>query len=346
MNKTKMTLAATGGAIALAVLVMAYFTWSAYSAKTAAIEGDDEEGVDGFETVMAKAENLSGMSAGKVFPCPASVKAVVSNMAVIASWKEEALKLASRGDRPIKVTTPAQFKSDIVEEAKRLSALPGVASGKLVKPDFAFGPFKPYVAEGQMPAEAQLTRLTRQWDDVVTVVETLAANGIAELLDVQFRGAAEPEKKDDSAGRKKGRRPAKAAAAAAETADDAKVVSHSYVFTFATRAPGLVKSVNALTTSERFITIDNLTFTREKDVIAEALGGDEKQKGAEAAGGRRGRRGRRVVEKAEEKEDNGKNGIITDPLLDAPLRVELTVTVFDFRSMEEDKAEEKKGETK
>ena len=344
MNKTKMTLAATGGAIALAVLVMAYFAWSAYSAKTAAIEGDDEEGVDGFETVMAKAENLSGMSAGKVFPCPASVKAVVSNTAVIASWKEEALKLASRGDRPIKVTTPAQFKSDIVEEAKRLSALPGAASGKLVKPDFAFGPFKPYVAEGQMPAEAQLTRLTRQWDDVVTVVETLAANGIAELLDVQFKGAAEPEKKDDSAGRKKGRRPAKAAAS--KTDDDAKVVSHSYVFTFATRAPGLVKSVNALTTSERFITIDNLTFTREKDAIAEALGGDEMQKGAEASGGRRGRRGRRAVEKVEEADDKGKNGIITDPLLDAPLRVELTVTVFDFRSMEEDKTEEKKGETK
>ena len=59
MNKTKMTLAVIGGVMGLLVLGMAYFTWSAFSAKTAAIEGDDEEGTDGLETVVSKAQTLS-----------------------------------------------------------------------------------------------------------------------------------------------------------------------------------------------------------------------------------------------------------------------------------------------
>lgn len=345
MNKTKMILAATGGAIGLAVLVMAYFVWSAYSAKVAALEGDDETGDEGLETVKAAAESLSSVSGGKIYPCPASVKAVESNTLAVVAWKEEAAKLAARGDRPVKVTTPPQFKSDMIEAAKRLAGLPGVANGKLVKPDFAFGPFKPYVAEGQMPAEAKLAELTRQWDDVVTVVEQLAASGIAELLDVQLKADA-AQAKDAAADRKKARRPARGKAGADEENAD-KPVSHTYLFSFTTRAPGLVKAINALATGERFIVIDKMTFVREKDVIAEALGDGAKKDAAQAsAGGRRGRRRGRAVEEKQEEKAEEKGGIVTDPLLDAPLKVDLTVTVYDFRSLEEEKTEEKKGEAK
>lgn len=345
MNKTKMILAATGGAIGLAVLVMAYFVWSAYSAKVAALEGDDENGEEGLETVKAAAESLSSVSGGKIYPCLASVKAVESNTAAVVAWRDESNKLAARGDRPVKVTTPPQFKSDMVEEAKRIAALPGAANGKLVKPDFAFGPFKPYVAEGQMPSEAKLAELTRQWDDVVTVIDLLAGGGITEILDVQLKTEAGEQANEESADkRKRNRRPVRATAKPKEDETGSKTVAHSYVFTFTTRAPGLIKVVNALTTGERFIVIDKLLFVREKDVIAEALG-DESKKEEALAGGRRGRRRARAAEENQEGKVEAKGGIVTDPLLDAPLKVDLTVTVYDFRSLEEEKTEVK-GEAK
>ena len=81
-------------------------------------------------------------------------------------------------------------------------------------------------------------------------------------------------------------------------------------------------------------------------MIAEALGGDEKKAAeAQASGGRRGRRGRRgggeaqaAVSETSGKDSaspNGKNGIVTDPLQDAPMTVTMTVSVHDFRSLEE-----------
>ena len=75
-------------------------------------------------------------------------------------------------------------------------------------------------------------------------------------------------------------------------------------------------------------------------MIAEALGGDEK-KDAAVSGARRGRRGRRGNAEAVSRplEEAGasvqKNGIITDPLLDAPFKAVMTVSVHDFRSLEE-----------
>ena len=337
MNKTKIILAGIGGAVGLAVLTMAYFTWSSYSAKTAAAEGDDEEGVDGLETVMSKAESLSRKA---VYPCAASLAAIESNQAAVVAWQKEATELATRGDRAFEKTTPAQFKTDIVNDAKRLATLPGGVAGKLVKPDFAFGPFKDFIAEGKMPAEAQLAELQRRWDDVATVVEILSTNGVAELVDVQFKAAAQDEAKKDRKDKRnpKDKKGKKAAASGAEPA------AYTYVFTFATKPTGFVKVMNALAVAERFIAVDDFSFARPKDALAEELGDADKKAGAaQASGGRRGRRRGAVVEekKDEEKKDK-KGGIVTDPMLDAPLTVTLTATVCDFRSLEDVKAEEVK----
>lgn len=337
MNKTKIILAGIGGAVGLAVLVMAYFCWSAFSAKTAASEGDDEEGVDGLETVVAKAQTLSRKP---VYPCAASLTAIESNQAAVVAWQKEATELATRGDRVYEKTTPAQFKTDIVNDAKRLAALPGGVAGKFVKPEFAFGPFKDFIAEGKMPAEAQLAELQRRWDDVVTVVEILAKNGVSELVDIQFKSAAKEEaqqrkdKKDRKDRKDKGKKSA---------ASGVQPLAYSYVFTFAVKPTGFVKVMNALAVAERFIAVDDFSFVRPKDALAEELGGADKKAAAQqASGGRRGRRRAAVQEKKDEEKKDEKGGIVTDPQLDAPLTVTLTATVYDFRSLEDVKAEEVK----
>ena len=344
MNKTKMILAGTGGAIGLVVLVLGFLVWQAFSAKTAAIEGDDEEGLDGLETVEARAQTLSRKP---VYPCAASVSAIEKNQKAVDDWCKEGLTLAARGDRTYPKTTPAQFKTDLVADAKRLAALPGGVQGKLVKPDFAFGPFKDYIAEGKMPAEAELADLQRRWDDVATITEMLAKNGVVELVDVQF-AAAKAEAAD--AAKDKGPK-AKNRGQRGKAAQDTKLPheprSFSYVFTFAARPPAFVKALNELESCERFITVDGFTFARPGDVIAEALGGDEKKAEAQASGGRRGRRGRRGEAASsplqQEEKSATKNGIVTDPLLDAPLTVTLTASVHDFRSLEDEKKSEEEG---
>jgi len=335
MNKSKVILAATGGVIGLATLVMAYFVWAAFSAKTAALEGDDEN--EGLETVEETARKLSS---GKVYPCAASVTAVKSNEALVVAWKDEAFKLAARGDRPVKPTTTAQFKADMVAEAKRLVALPGAVQGRIAKPDFAFGPFKDYIAEGKMPGEAKLAELQRQWDDVVMIVETLSQCGIAELLDVQFAAVDEEKAREEAEKNRKNARKGKGAKTPEVSLEPSK---QGYVVTFSTRPVGLVKSLNALATSERFAVVENFVFSREADALVGALGGGEKKEAAaQQTSGRRRRRGAQAAAEKTEEEEKPKNGIVTDPLLDAPFKVELTVSTYDFRTLQEPSKEEEK----
>jgi len=332
MNKSKMVLAATGGAIGVLVLAMAYLVWSSFAAKTAAMEGDDES--EGLEAVVGNAERLSHKD---VYPCAASVKAIASNETLLVAWKAEAFKLAARGDRPLKNLTPAQFKSDVVAEAKRLVALPGSVQGKIAKPEFAFGPFKEYIQEGKMPADARLPELQRQWDDLTLIVELLAENGICELVDIQLAEIKKPEPEDQVAG-KKAKKPVKSGkkgVKAQESADNQPLVQ-AYRVVFTTRPAGLVKCINALETNERFFVVEDFALTREKDAIAEALGGgEEKAAAAQQTSGRRRRRAAAQAVEPKEEETKPKNGLVTDPQIDAPVKVELTVSTYDFKTLQE-----------
>ena len=348
MNKTKMILAGTGGAIGLVVLVLAFLVWQAFSAKTAAIEGDDEEGTDGLETVEARAQSMSRKT---VYPCAASLSAIAANQKAVDDWCKEGLSLAARGDKVFTKTTPAQFKTDLVADARRLADLPGKAGGKLVKPDFAFGPFKDYIVEGKMPSETELGELQRKWDDVATVTELLSTNGIAELVDVQFAAAKTVDSADAKDKRGKGGKRDKRMSPQVAPATLVSPVACSYVFSFSAKPAAFIRTLNALESCERFITVDDFSFVRPSDVIAESLGGEEKKASETQASGRRGRRGRRggdavaapVAEGGDGTEKaEGRNRIVTDPLLDAPMTVTMTVTVHDFRSLEEKPEEVKK----
>ena len=348
MNKTKMILAGIGGAAGLAVLVLAFLVWQAFSAKTAAIEGDDEEGIDGLETVEARAQ---GLSRKPVYPCAKSVDAIAANQTAIDDWCKESLSLAARGDKVFEKTTAPKFKAFLVADAHRIAGLPGGVGGKLVKPDFAFGPFKDYIIEGKMPSDAELAELQRKWDDVATITEMLATNGVAELVDVQFKSRIVESSADAKDKRGKGGKgdKRKGSAQSNNRTIEQSIIAHSYVFTFAAKPAAFIRTLNELEASERFITVDSFTFARPADVIAAALGGDDKKSAEAQASGRRGRRGRRGGGEAdssplrtsgqETASPEGKNRIVTDPLLDAPMTVTITVTVHDFRSLEE-KSEE------
>ena len=130
----------------------------------------------------------------------------------------------------------------------------------------------------------------------------------------------------------------------AEAPAGVQPVAYTYLVTCKMRPVAFVKTLNAFEKSKRFMTIDDFSFRHDKDVIAEAFGA-EKKDDSQSAGGRRGRRGgRRAQQVVAEAEDNDKPKFktITDPMADPPFEVKLTVTVYDFKSLEVEKKEETK----
>lgn len=346
MNSNQKTLAACGGAIAVAALAAGFFAWSAYDSKVAALEGDDE-GNDGLLAVEEMAQTLSRKP---VYPCAESVKAIESNTAKVSEWTLAARRIASRGDRPVRKMTEAQFKTDLVADAKRMTELPGaLPGGVLMKPDFDFGPFKPYITEGKMPEPERLDELIRRWDDVQLVVHALNSAGIFELVELGFGADAAAKAQEPAKGaarRPAARRPAagaRAKAKDAKAADAEGPKSYSYVFTFIARPPAFVRAINTLCNCERFVIVDSVSIARTADAISDALGGTEKKE-ASRPSGRRGSRRAAAAEQKDEKQDEAKAGVVTDPQSDAPLKITIALTVCDFGLLADDDEDEKKKE--
>ena len=181
MNKSKIAVAATGGTTLIASLAAGFFLLKAFNAKTAALEGDMEEGIDGLGTVMQKATSLSRKP---VYPCEKSVKEYEAKRDKFNEWRADALTIASRGDRNFTKTTSAAFKEFIFEESKRLVSLPGSVNGSLMKPDFPFGPFREFILDGiQRSATGSLAIL--HLDEMQA---ELAAHHIGDLARFQRKG--------------------------------------------------------------------------------------------------------------------------------------------------------------
>lgn len=344
MNKSKIVLAAVGGVIGVAALAAAFLAWRSWSAVSEARDGGDSG--EGLDSVVAKAASLSRKA---VYPCAASVKAIDANRERFEEWRDEAARLAARGDRKFDPTTPAAFKEFLLAEAKRLSELPGSVDGAIVKPGFPFGAFREYILDGKLPPEAQLPKLQRQWDDVTFFVEELAKAGVGELTAVEFSAAApQPEKKPEP---RKGQKKSKRKDSKAGGDDGPKELVERYTLQFTASPAAFVRVVNAFGVCDRFVTVDDFSFARAKDDVKEAFDAQEK-KDAPAASSRRSRRSRRgESEAAEEKKAESpreaaiRQGVVTDPALATPLSVTLKLTVRDFGTLaagEHEEEEEKK----
>lgn len=311
MTKTKKLLAIVGGALALIVVVAAYLAYRAYGEKVVALEGDYEEGTDGLENCLVKAEQLSKKS---IYPTSGNVKALKTAASTFATWRDEAERLVAAGDRKLEPTTPAAFKEFLRRDAKRIDA------------EFEYGPFKDYINGGAMPVEAELGTLQRQWDDVATVADALKGAGVEKFVSlaiVKDETAAKP------ATTPKNRKPARKNAKAAEK-PTAVPKAMRYELSFIARPAALVKALNALTVADRFVVVESLNFQHDQDSLATAIAGEKK---AEAKSSRRARRGLEATAESEKPAGNVK---VADPVTDPPFTVNLKFAVYDFNSLEED----------
>ncbi len=328
MSKPKIILIAIGGVIAVATVVLAVLIWMQFSGRS--------EQVEELAMVRSDAERLVRLP---IYPGIAGVTAFESNRTNFATWTADARALAARGDKAFERTTSPAFKTFLVEEARRLSELPGAVEGKLVKPDFAFG-FSEYISGGVMPKEADLPRLQREWYDVTTVIEALAVTGVTEIAEVTMLGQQKTEEEDTSKARKNKRKAKAKVDAAASVAPN--VTRFSVVFK--AQAQGIVNAVNALAASSRFIVVDELNFLHETDELQAALDGDKKEEGSSSRRSSRRRRNSSAAESSQasfgaspadgEASQTNAVRIVSDPAKVKPFKVSMTFSVYDFRTKE------------
>lgn len=330
MNKSRIILSVTGGVIALAVLALAFFTWCAFSERAAAFEGDYES--DGLETIVGQ---MAGLMGKKPFPNAANKKRIDANVQALEDWYSSVRRAAAQGDwRADAECTTAQFKESIVRGAKAVSALKGADGKPFVTPEFGFGPFKDYLAD-KMPTKDQLARLQRQWYDFQSLVQVLKTNGVIRLADFQA-----VEKKEEPKSETKTKAKAKVKDKDAERQPSVE----TYLLAFQANPAAMLDVVRVLSFQDRFTVTESLSFSHERDAIGEALGDEEKKEAAAATGGRRNRRRAVADEEGKSDAEKKKSGgsVVFDPERDATLNVTLTVSVYDFRSLEDDE----KGEAK
>lgn len=285
---------------------------------------------DGRNEAEEELEAVSGKFkshyAAPVFPSKGSLDSVKSNLTNYTAWYESALALAARGDRRFADETPPIFKQRLQGEVRRMSALAGGVEGRIAAPTFLFG-FEQYLGEGGvLPKGEDVPRLAVQLDTIASVVDILAEAGVLELKSVKRIEDKSKSDEDDDDGRRGKGKSAKGAEAPEETCLE-------YAFEFTTRPAALVATLNSLTSSERFMTVKNLSFRETADVIVDHLNAaenaeDQKASG-KSSGDRRRRRGGAATAESSKKAGTV-DPLVIDPELDAPILVNFVLEVRDF----------------
>lgn len=323
MSRTRILLIAVSSVSAVAVLVSCVFLFSVLSAKTAAREGDaDSFGLD-YEN--DKADRLSRK---KPYPCAESVKRLKEAKTTLGEWIEEAEAIASRGDRPLATTTPPLFKEFIVSDSRRLHALPAGADKKTLVETFDFGPFKPFIAGSEMPPPERLRQIQRQWMDVAEILELLSESGVESALSIDVKMDAPKKEAETAQGPKRPGMRKKAE----QKKDLGPQGPEAWTYSLVLKATpaSLTKALNAFATTPRFMVVKDLSFHHETDTLLVNLGGEKKEESRPTSRRRFG-----AVKKEEApKEKEALFTVLTDPAAGALFDVRLSVTVYDFRSLE------------
>lgn len=301
----------TVGFVALGVWVLLAggLGYLAYDAVSTRVEAED--------TLEDENTAFRRFNDAPVFPSAASIDSVKSNEMAWGAWYDAAFALASRGDKELPTETPPVFKQRLQSTVRRLQSLPGEADGKLSAPTFFFG-FDKYLGETDaLPQSDEIPVLAAQLDFIESFAEILAEAGVREVKSLV---RVEPK------------------------ADEECARHLDYTITFSTRPAGLIRTMNALAVSTRFVSVSGFSFKETGDTITPRLSSDPNKDNARGRGGRRGRRGAVV----EEKVDDGKkeNRVVTEPAVNAVFDVTMTVKAYDFRTPPEDdtvKNKKKKG---
>ena len=325
MTKQQKIGACLGGVFGVCALALGWFLYSAYADYQAALEGDEEEGTEGL--IAAKEKNNKFYTQSNPFPSADSINQIESNKAAYASWKDQSVVLAARGDCP---PPPSDldgtvFKQTLFEQVTKMQKLPGGVGGRICADKFWFG-FDQYLGEaGKTPERMELPLLYAQFVAITNVVDLFRASGVLEIRKIE-RVAVQTEDADDQS---RGGSRKKAGKGKADS--DAEAVSEPKHFDFnleyVVRASAFVKVLNGLAKSPRFYVVGDFSFEHEGESLKSRL---DRAASAAAGGGSssRGRRGR-GRDRDQEKNEEAESGVVTNPET-TPILVRMKLSVYDF----------------
>lgn len=321
LSKQQMLGAVGAGVFVLCAGGLGFMLYSAWSEK---VEAEEE--------LQSQTDTFTRLNEAPVFPSRKSIESVKSNESSYVAWYDSALAFAARGDKVLPSETPPIFKQRLQAEVRRMFALEGGVEGHIAAPTFLFG-FEQYLGEGGvLPKDSDVPRLAIQLDTIVQVVDIFAEAGILEVKTIQ---RIEPKVDEDTEEATPKNKKKNVRKGGDDADDEAKELVLQYAFEFTTRPAALVKVLNSLTASERFMTVKNLSFRETADTILERLSAienteNQKPSGRGAAGGRRGRRAAAVVAQTDASGTPQIDPLVVDPELDAPIQVSFTLEVKDF----------------
>ena len=320
LTRNQIVLLAIGAVAAVAAIVMGFLIFGAFSAKS--------EAVKELDSTMANAQRLCK---ARISPTQKALDELDANRGMHAEWSGEAYEMASEGDCAIEENlNEAAFKQQLIDDARELARLPGEANGAIVAPDFTFG-FKDYIAGGMLPERDKIPLLQRQWGDIKEIVRLLSGCGAAEITSIEAKEEPKESEKPQTAAGKNAKKKAQAKAAD----DEPRATRCRYELQFKAKPKALAEVFNALVAAKRFTVVDAFSFSREDDMVARALSPD-KGKSSPSGRDRKRKRPRPGAESEDEsaaaETSAAKKGVITDPKLEAPFVVRISLSVYDFGS--------------
>lgn len=328
MSKNVIVLLSLGGFTLVAAGALAVMVFGAI--------GDRATAVEDLETVRTGVQRLSQ---SRVKPWAETLKLVEANAALVDGWRRLHYAKAGEGDFvPDGQLTGAAFKQRLQADMAALQTVK-TKDGAAVVPTAFSQTFRTYIEEASIPSAEELVQLQRHWHDVRFLAETLASNGVVEVVKIEpitkatSKAVAQPDEATQKRQEKAKKKKAKKAGKAEPEAVGPVQIAETYQLEFKTRPAGVVNALNAFSSSKRFVTVKSFGFFRESDMIGKAIG-DKNQKSAAADAKPRNRgRGRmaKLKEAAEEKTETAeKKGLVNDPDLEAPFKMSMTVEINDF----------------
>ena len=274
-------------------------------------------------------DELQQVFQSKMFPSEENVKRVQEDQKALETWLNNVSNDLHVSESPVdEAQTPVRFKQVLQNTVRSLIADPR-AHKTVIASDFKFG-FDKYLGESDsLPNKEHVVRLSQQLAVIQTLADALLSCKINKLERIgreMFDDAdADKDKPQETGGRRRARQntaqqPQKQAVVKSAEASDL-YTKQQFVLEFQARPTEFAQVINRLASMDLFVVVSEVEFQKIDDPMTQ-----REQRKKETA--------KKRTDDTEKKVDLAKvphsERIVSEPTLDPPVRVKVTLDVYTF----------------
>jgi len=274
-------------------------------------------------------DELQRIYQSKMFPNEANITRVQEDQKALEGWLGNVSNLLHVSEVAVDQTqTPVRFKQVLQNTVRSLIADPRAHKTVIVS-DFKFG-FDKYLGESDsLPNKEHVVRLSQQLTVIQALADALLSCKISKLERIgreMFDDAdADKDKQQETGGRRRARQTAaqqpqkQAVVKSAEVSD--LYAKQQFVLEFQARPAEFVQVINRLASMDLFVVVSEVEFQKTDDPMTQW-----EQRKKETS--------KKRADDTEKKVDLAKvphaERIVSEPTLDPPVRVKVTLDVYTF----------------